>query len=252
MLLALDIFNILFFTYNLYLMNNTELLSVPLAEIVKSNFRTSKVMERYGLDFCCNGKRTLAEACTEKAIPIADVVNDLQSLVYTNNYDTNFDEFSLTHLVDHIVNIHHHYVREQMPLIHTYLDKVNSKHGDRYPYMKQVAETFFLLCNDLEAHLKREEEIVFPIIKDLEANNSVNGELTLVTDAMEDEHTVVGALLLEIRNETKNYQVPEQACTTFSILLHLLKEFETDLHKHVYLENHILFPKAKKLAKNKR
>lgn len=232
-------------------MNNQQMLEAPLAEIVRSNFKTTKVMERYGLDFCCKGKRTLAQACTEKGIPAKDVIDDLQSLLYTDEKRHSLDDMSLAHLADHIVDTHHKYVRDQTPLINKYLNKVNNKHTDGFPYMVQVADAFSRLSAELDTHMIKEEQVVFPAIRQLETDSTVHPKfLNLALEMMEDEHELAGSLLQEMRKAANNYEVPEKACTTFAVLLHLLAEFESDLHKHVYLENHILFKKARPLAVN--
>lgn len=229
-------------------MNTAQLLTTPLAKIVNTNYNTSRVFEQYGLDFCCKGKRTLEDACKEKCIPVGNVVTDLEGILGAEKSSVNFDEMSLTELATYIVDVHHQYVRRTMPLIKNYLLKVTSQHGDRYPYMKQVQTIFTRLNNELEVHLQIEEQVVFPLITDLEKGIARRESLSSGIVMMEHEHDTAGDLLTEIRDATSNYEIPEQACTTFKVLLRLLHELETDMHKHVHLENHLLFPRAVKLA----
>jgi regulator of cell morphogenesis and NO signaling len=221
---------------------NTELLNTPLAEIVNTNFRASKVLDKYGLDFCCKGKRTLSEACKEKSLPVSDVIDDLQASLSSPQDDNPYTSLSNAQLISHIVEIHHKYVREHGPLIQNYLFKVSTKHGDHFPYMRDVFVLFSKLHSELLHHIKDEEEKVFPLI--LESSNNPernNVELKSLITAMEEEHDVAGTLLLNIRRLTNNFEVPQQACNTFRVVLQLLEDFESDLHRHVFKENHVLF-----------
>lgn len=220
----------------------TELSNKTLAEIVNANFRASKVFDKYGLDFCCKGKRTLSEACNEKSLPAAAVMDDLNTLMSSTGDNDLFTDMTNTELIDHIVETHHTYVREHIPLIMNYLFKVSTKHGARYPYIKEVYVLFTQLRDELLHHLKEEEETVFPLIKQ-SGNNAASDNtkvLALIAD-MENEHDTVGTLLAEIRKTAKNFEIPPDACNTFRVVLHLLEDFESDVHRHVFKENHVLF-----------
>lgn len=224
-----------------------ELLNQPLASIVTRNFKTAQVFEKYGLDFCCKGKRTLQQACEEKSLPAETVLNELAPVMHGSSYGKDFDSMQLSTLTDYIVNVHHAYVRNNMPIILNYLLKIATKHGEKFTYMKKVYIYFAQVRSELDEHLMKEEQVVFPIINDLEkggvaGNPSQN--LPVAVKMMEEEHDVAGGLMTKIREITNNYAVPDQACTTFRVALQMLQEFETDLHEHVYLENHLLFPKA--------
>jgi regulator of cell morphogenesis and NO signaling len=230
-------------------MNN--LLDVPLAEIVTHNYNTAKIFEKYGLDFCCKGKRTLKLACQENNIEADVVLNDINNLSGYYSRALNFDKMNLSHLADYIVNVHHSYVKDNINLILQYVYKVALKHGDRFPYMKRVFILFSQVRSELNEHLRKEEEVIFPLIKKLEQNKFVDKDASLLSaiKTMEDEHDVAGSLMHKIKKLTDDYHVPEQACTTFRLSLNYLKAFELDLHKHVYLENHILFPRALSLER---
>lgn len=223
-----------------------------LANIVSSNHLAAPILERYHLDYCCKGKRILADACNEKGIKLVDVIQDL--LVEADEKKTispSFSEMSASQLVAYIVSIHHAYVKQAMPLIHSHLEKVAFKHGDHFPYMKEVAKLFSEIKEEMTSHMDKEETILFPIIYELEKNintgkrtrvgiSFIEGPVTL----MENEHEQAGNILDKIRALTENYTAPANACNTFILCLAELEEFEADLHKHVHLENNILFPKA--------
>ena len=153
----------------------------------------------------------------------------------------------LSLLADYIVGTHHTYVKFNAPQIYSYLAKVAAKHGDRFPFMKEVAQLFSEIQADMAQHMLKEERILFPRIKQLEEDGALNVPLEYYTgpiNVMEEEHDLAGSLMSRIRELTNNYTVPEAACTTFRLSLASLQAFEADLHQHVHLENYILFPKA--------
>jgi regulator of cell morphogenesis and NO signaling len=228
------------------------LLDRPLSQIVLENFQTAQILENHGLDFCCKGKRTLRAACTEKGITAETVVAQLNNILTENNGFSNFQNLSLSMLADYIVETHHAYVRRNMPLISGYLFKIATKHGDKFPYMKRVFVLFAQVRTELESHLSKEEEVVFPAIKKLEQQGTASA-VTYMHEpirAMEEEHEVAGTLLQKIRELTNNYEMPDGSCTTFRLAINALKDFESNLHHHVHLENNILFPKAISLFEN--
>lgn len=222
------------------------LLDQPLSKIVLENFQTAQVLENNGLDFCCGGKQTLRTACAAKGIEVAPVLNELNDILSTNDPSANFQHLSLTTLTDYIVESHHAYVRKNIPLILGYLLKIATKHGDRFPHMKKVFLLFIEVRTEMQTHMQKEEEVVFPIIRRLDRHDESNNvpNLNERVALLENEHENAGALMQKIRQLTNNYESPDGACTTFKLALNALKAFEADLHKHVHLENNILFPKA--------
>lgn len=238
---------------------NYELTSRTLSEIVKDNFRTAAVFEKYNLDFCCNGKRTLADACTEKGINSEDIINEIKSLADSvAEGKIRPDDWEPDFLVSYIINNHHSYVNRMLPVISAHTQKVASKHGENHPETKQVAEIFASINFEMKHHMMKEEKILFPhIIKLVGLSGYGVGESTPYFGTiknpiamMEAEHQSAGDGMSEIRNLTNNYTPPEDACETYKIALNELKEFEENLHKHVHLENNILFPKAIKLEES--
>lgn len=223
-----------------------------LAAIVSDRHEAATVFEKYQLDFCCKGKRTLQQACEEKQIPVEPIIEELQQVFDAGSavQDQVIYAMSASQLVDYIVLKHHLYVRQAMPVIFQHLQRVATKHGDRFPYMQQVFELFSVLQQEMDSHMQKEEQVLFPRIKEIEkavAQNAFQplniGYLSQPIQVMETEHAEAGNLIEEIRQWTNNYTPPVDACTTFRISLAELKAFEEDLHRHVHLENNILFPR---------
>jgi regulator of cell morphogenesis and NO signaling len=229
--------------------------NMTLAEIVTENIRSAIVFEEYGLDFCCKGKRALSEACADKEIDLQKVLGDLNNLSGSNNGNQNHDDWQLNFMVDYIINNHHQYVRRMIPVISLHADKVASVHGNNHPETLRIADLFLAVREELEMHMMKEERILFPYIKELHAAKENNikltpppfGSIQNPIRMMEYEHTSAGDTLYQIRDLSNNYSHPEDACNTFKALYSELKEFEADLHKHIHLENNILFPKSIKL-----
>ncbi|MFL5808535.1 MAG: iron-sulfur cluster repair di-iron protein [Flavisolibacter sp.] len=226
-----------------------ELSNKTLSQIVTDHYQAARVFENHGLDFCCKGKRPLTEACEEKKISIEQILNEL-NIAFASGEQKEFNNMSLTELAEYIVRVHHGYVKLNMPQIFSYLHRVASKHGDHFPFMKEVYSLFGELQEEFVQHLMKEEQVLFPRIKIMElkaADDFSNDYLQAPIEEMEDEHDHAGAIMEKIRNLTNNYTAPDQACTTFRLSLEALKAFEEDLHQHVHLENNILFPKAIRL-----
>lgn len=230
------------------------LASKTLAQIVTNNYKAASIFEKHHLDFCCKGKRTLEQACSESDIKIEEVIEQLEKAGDINDSKTNYNELSLAQLSEHIVSTHHNYVKNEMPALLGYLQKVASKHGDRHPEMNKVFQIFVAVKEEMEFHMQKEEMVLFPRIKDIE-NQIQEGKKVVINSSylqspinmMEQEHDHAGSMLAEIRNLTNNYNPPADACTTYQLSFASLQAFELDLHHHVHLENNILFPKALKM-----
>lgn len=229
-----------------------ELLNKTLSQIVTEHYQAAPVFEKYGLDFCCKGKRPLAEACREKQISPDLLLPELKDAIAREGVTSDFPSFTLTELCDYIVRVHHDYTKENLPLIYNYLLRVATKHGDNFPYMKEVFELFSELKEEMEQHMFKEERILFPRIRQIEAagKGGIPEFLSAPISVMEHEHDAAGDLMSRIRELTHQYEVPAQACTTFRLSLAALQAFEADLHQHVHLENNILFPRAIALITN--
>lgn len=233
----------------------TNIAEQTLASIVTQHHQTVPVLEKYRLDFCCKGKRTLTEACAEKGLFIEEIMQELENSVHIKEaMIIPYNEMNAEQLIRHILLHHHFYVRQSMPAIEDHLTKVAAKHGDRFSYMKNVRELFTHLKSEMYLHMQKEEMILFPRIKEIESfsrySQKTQREQSYINTpvaVMENEHDEAGAVMEQIRILTSNYKAPESACTTFRVVLDELKAFEEDLHQHVHLENNLLFPLAKKM-----
>lgn len=212
-----------------------------LAGIALSNHGFIPVLEKYSLDFCCRGKKTLAEACAEKNIPVTAVVDEMKETIRSGEPLIPFADMTAEQLVSHIIIQHHFYVKSNIATIYAHIEKVATKHGERYPHMHKVLALFAEAVNELLPHLEKEEKILFPRIVEI-ATNKTPGGLDAPIRMMETEHDDVGQIMFEIRELTNHYTPPEGACNTHRICLEELKAFEENLHQHVHIENNILFP----------
>ncbi len=220
-----------------------------LGSIVAGNFKAASVFEKYQLDFCCGGKHTLAKACSDKNINLQSVTDELNSMDEGRPTVMPFNQMHPSELIGYILTHHHFYVKQAMPQILRHLEKVATKHGDNFLYMKKVFSIFQEVNIEMLHHMQKQEQILFPMIKTAAEATSNNAEalkerLSMIIVVMENEHKSAGRSIAEIRTLTNNYEPPFDACNTFRVCLAELKDFEEDLHKHVHLENNILFLEA--------
>jgi regulator of cell morphogenesis and NO signaling len=233
---------------------NESISSLSLAQLVNSNHQAASVFEKYHLDFCCKGKRSLEQACLEQQLPVSQVTEELEKVFADNGKQEiiDFDKMNLAQLCDYILQTHHAFVKNEMPQIYAYLQKVSSKHGERHPELYKIFQTFAAVKEEMEGHMRKEELVLFPRIKELQKladNENTNLQLSIgylqsPITIMEQEHDHAGSLLNDIRVFSNDYTPPQDACTTYRLSFAALKAFELDLHQHVHLENNILFPKA--------
>ena len=230
-----------------------------LGEIAAKDLRKAQVFKKYGLDFCCGGKKTVKQACADKGLDVTKVEQELQQA--DKNFTARplpYNDWNLDFLSDYIVNTHHSYVKKSLPDIRAYAAKVARVHGNNHPELLAIYKLVEEVYAELSEHLVKEENVLFPFIKELVASSAnkkhlQNNNFALVQNPirmMEAEHETVGKDLEEIRILSNNYTLPEDACASYSLLYRMLDEFEDDLHTHVHLENNILFPKALQLEKN--
>ncbi|MFD2532986.1 iron-sulfur cluster repair di-iron protein [Gracilimonas halophila] len=228
-------------------MNTQTLSEKPVGEIVAEDYRTAQVLRSYGLDFCCGGGRTLEKACTSKKIELEQVVAEIEALNMADNTEDNYNEWSLDFLTDYIVNNHHSYVRKMLPEISFYAEKVARVHGERNPELYDILQNVQLLRSEMLGHLQKEEQDLFPQIKELVSQKKTGSVKSAILEALEEEHDKAGDLMANIEELTNGFNPPQNACASYRVLFQNLEGFQQDLHKHVHLENNILFPKALKL-----
>ena len=225
-------------------------------EVVVDDYRTASVFQKHGLDFCCGGGATIERACEKKGIDVEALLVEITGAMETpSSGEARVNSWELDMLVDYIVNNHHAYIRSVLPALRQHAEKVARVHGPARQSLVEIAETFQRLSEDLEAHMQKEEQILFPYIKEMvrakrngvEAPPSPFGSARNPIRMMEMEHQRAGDEMEQIRTLSDNYTPPSDACMTYRVLFQDLADFEQDLHRHVHLENNILFPKAVEL-----
>ncbi len=226
--------------------------SKTVAEIVAENYKAADVFKKHGIDFCCGGGVSLAEICRRKSLDYKQIEAELLALGNDIPESHDFNNWELDVLVDYIIEKHHTYVMENIPLIVQYAEKVARVHGNHYTETVKIKDLFKEVAEELMTHLRKEENILFPFIKmmtkakkeGLPMPSPPFGTVQNPIRMMETEHEYAGNIFKKIAELTNNYQPPEGACNTFRVLYAKLKEFEEDLHQHIHLENNILFPDA--------
>jgi regulator of cell morphogenesis and NO signaling len=220
---------------------------LTIGEIVAIDYRTASVFKEAGIDFCCGGKKSINETCDEKGIDRLALVQKLEKLESTPNTTAhNFIEWEPGFLCDYIINTHHKYVLKSMPDLVLYTEKIATVHGERHQELATVADLFSQINRELLQHMKNEEEVLFPSIKEAIKSQSGKSKMTIISEIarLSGEHEFAGGAMDKINIITNSYHVPADGCNTYNITFRLLREFEDDLHTHVHLENNILFPKA--------
>lgn len=234
-------------------------LQSKVGEIVKENYKTAQIFDRNKIDFCCGGGISLEKACQNANIDSNDLVQELSTVVNQNDPDSKYiDSMPLNQLCDYIEQRHHSYVNDQIPFLQQKLQKLCDVHGENHPELFRVKEMFDATAGNLTAHMKKEELVLFPYIrrmarfkkqeneKDIE--QTFGGANTAI-QTMLGEHQTEGERFEEIAKITSDYTCPSDACNTYRITYQTLSDFEQDLHRHIHLENNILFPKALVLEK---
>ncbi|MGI9527823.1 MAG: iron-sulfur cluster repair di-iron protein [Weeksellaceae bacterium] len=224
-----------------------------IGKLVADNYKTASVFKKHGIDFCCQGNRSIEDACTRKKIDSEKVLREL-SEVYNSSNDENIDfkSWPLDLLADYIEKKHHRYVEEKSQEIIPFLYKVSQVHGERHPELLEIYQHFMASTQDLAAHLKKEELILFPyvrkVVKAQQGTTTLEqphfGKAENPIEVMMGEHDVEGERFRKIAALSDNYTPPADACSTYKVTFAMLKEFEDDLHHHIHLENNILFPRT--------
>lgn len=230
-----------------------------IGELVAQNYRTSTVFKKYKIDFCCNGNRSIAEACQNNAIDSHVLIGELEDVSQYSPHTQaiNFMAWPLDLLIDYIEKKHHRYVESTIEQIVPFLTKIASVHGDKHPELLEIRQLFAESTSDLTAHMKKEEMVLFPYIRHLVQSNPTTKQLQVPFGTVQNpiqmmmhEHDTEGERFRQIARLSNDYTPPKDACNTYKVTYALLQEFEDDLHQHIHLENNILFPKAIELEKN--
>jgi regulator of cell morphogenesis and NO signaling len=219
-------------------------------DLVAERISRASVFDRFGLDYCCHGKVALDEACQRKGLALDEVVGAIVADDATPLGDGELDYASmgLTELADRIVATHHAYLRRELPRLQMLLDRVVNAHVDRHPELREVATIYEGLCDEMDSHQTKEEQVLFPMIRELEAATDAPsfhcGSLRNPIRVMMHEHDNAGAAIARLRELTGDFTTPPDGCPTYQALMAGLAAVENDLHRHVHKENNILFPKA--------
>lgn len=230
-----------------------------IGDIVKADYRKAEIFRKYGIDYCCGGKQPLEETCQKKGIDPAVLQRELDAIDQLEAAPVD-DVTGMTpaELAQYIVSTHHLYVQEALPMLDELTKKVARVHGERHPELIDIRRNYQAVAEELLSHMRKEELILFPYIQlmqRIQTDGSTMqpppfGTIQNPIRMMEAEHTDAGDALVQIRTLSADYTPPVDACTSYRVLFAKLSEFERDLHRHVHLENNILFPAAIALEEN--
>ncbi len=227
---------------------NNPMSGATVGSLVAQNPARARVFESLGIDYCCGGKKTLADACAARGHDLDRVVTLLDEIApRVGDRSADPSEMSLVALVDDIERTHHAFIRRELPRLDRLTGRVLAAHGERDPRLQEVRRVFLSMMADLESHIAKEEQVLFPIIRELEATGgsivapeSLEGPLM----RLEAEHQNAGNALAFLRAATDGFTPPDGACSTWIVMLDSFEAFERDMHEHVHKENNVLFPRA--------
>lgn len=215
-----------------------------LGDVVNATPSAARVLQKHGLDFCCGGRESLGDACRTNGVDVDVVLGELAALDVVP--EPRWASMGPAELVDYIEATHHEYLHAELGLLDALLDKVVSVHGERHPELAELQVVYKELYADLDPHLAKEEQILFPMIRELTAADTAPsfhcGSLSNPISSMMADHDRAGDLLVRMRELTGDFTVPADACASYTNLYQRLSELETDTHMHVHKENNILFP----------
>jgi regulator of cell morphogenesis and NO signaling len=206
------------------------------------------ILEKWGIDYCCRGHYTIEDACRAAGVAAGDLLSALEPPRDEATWD--WSAKSLVELVQYILETHHAYTRQAIETVTLLSEKVAARHGSNHAEVLNVRGLVVALVNDLEPHMMKEEQILFPYVEALETgevSSSCFGTVANPIRVMMMEHESVGEILVELRRVTSGYALPEDACLSFRALYERLADLEQDLHRHIHLENDVLFPRALQL-----
>lgn len=218
--------------------------SSSLAEIISAAPGSERTLEAFGLDYCCGGARPLADSCGDLGLDPSNVLAAIQAAEAQPAPE--WASMTPGPLVDHLEATHHAYLHTELPRLSALAEKVTGVHGDRHPELVEIQQAYETIRADLEPHLAKEERVLFPMIRDLDAATSAPqfhcGSLQNPISMMLREHDAVGELLTKLRRLTRGYETPADGCASYQALFDGLASLEADTHRHVHKENNVLFP----------
>ena len=233
-------------------------LNTSVGELVSHWPHSWRVFEELQIDYCCGGGKSLQDACHERGFEANGVFEKLSQAAAESGEQSGTDwrKASLSDLCDHIEQTHHVFLRKEFPQLAAMIAKVVQVHGPNHPELGDIERVFNTLRGELEAHMMKEETVLFPAVRELDdwSQQPVLPIDTVATpiQVMEHEHLLAGAALKKLRELANQYQPPDGACNTYRAVLDGLRHFESDMHQHVHKENNILFPRAKQLEIERR
>ncbi len=228
-------------------------MQTSVGDLVKDRPGRARIFEMNKIDYCCGGKLPLVDACAKKGLDATVILAELEAAdSAADERDgaavVDADAMTLTELADHIEQTHHAFVRAELPRLDHMTERVYLVHGDKDARLGDVRRAFMAVRDELMSHMMKEEEILFPMIRQLEAGEGgVAGHCGSISNPirmMEMEHEHAGDALKVMSGASDGYQPPEWACNTYRAMLDGLQVFEKDLHQHIHKENNVLFPKA--------
>lgn len=215
-------------------------------EFVQQDFQRASLFETLGIDSCCGGGKSLKEACLEKQLDPVIVLEKINSLGSgeSSKAEPDWQDVPLVELIDHIESTHHKYVKATSPKLLELAEKVLQAHGENHSELQELKETVDALVEDLGPHLMKEEQILFPMLRQMAESLEPGGMVQRPIAVMKMEHEHVKELLEKIDRLTDGYKLPEDACGSYRIYLETLQEFSSDLRVHIHKENDVLFERA--------
>ncbi len=226
-------------------------------EIVAGNFLMSEIFQNHGIDYYCEGQKTLIEVCRENAIKPKILEQELSKVARDRQRTHHFDQWQLDYLIDHIIHQHHYYVWVNLPVVKEYALKSFRMHKEQFPQLSRIQKLVFELADELERHLREEEDLYFPYIRKLVQAHKIGRELVdedpIIGCSLEEihaDHIYMGSVLKRIASLCNDFKPPKDSPETVKVLYQKLKDFQEDFYQHVHLENNILFPKALKIEQD--
>jgi len=230
---------------------------ITIGSIVAEDIRVASIFQKYGLDFCCGGNKTLQVACLAQDIDIESIISELNEVNKIEGEKIDYQSLELDELVTYIIQTHHRYINEKGPITAQFIEKVAHVHGERHHETVEIARIFKELLSELGPHMMKEEKVLFPYIMNLVkmekgeiSSSSFRQFVSNPIRVMMMEHDKAGDMLKSIKKISNNYSVPVDACNTYKAAFSNLQEMSDDIILHIHLENNILFPKAVKLEEN--